>query len=269
VLSLAIADLLVTAVTLPEVWYTIFFNNTFPWPLKLVYDVLVVASIFSLCAMTLERYIAVVHPLKYPHLIYNSRLVFFMIAVPWLIGIVTPWPYYICYRFQKLIAFRSLQVTYLFTCECLPTMVLLMAYIKMLLVVRKQENMIQQQNNQVRYNHGTASIQKNRLDKRNRSNIQAIGLILLVFALCYAVSFYKGFKNYVLFEYSSAWSVSMARILYQVNSAVNGFVYALLKKDIKEELNIIFSELLPRKLRCRNKTDIQKRRSTSHIVTNF
>jgi hypothetical protein len=249
--------------------FAFFLNNTYPWLLKMAYDALLVASTFNLCALTLERYIAIVHPLKYGYLIYNSRLVFFVIAVAWVVGILSPWPCYICYRFQKFIAFRSLQVTFLFICELLPTVALLMAYIKMLLVVRKQENMIQQQNNQVQYNYGTTSIQKTRLDKRNRSNIQVIGVILLIFVLCYAISFYKGFKNFVLFEDVSVWSVSMARILYQVNSAVNGFVYALLKKDIKEEVKILFSKVSSRKWRCRQpgECDTQKGHSTSHGVT--
>ena len=240
ILSLAIADLLVTVVVfVPEVYFLCLRGNIFPWTFKLFYDMLTRTSCYNLCALTFERYIAVVEPLKYGRLTCKKRLIAFTITAMWFLGIISPLPYYICFRLRQFSAFRAVMLVFLFTGEFLPTAILVLAYAKIIIVVRRQERMVKRQNDQVSYNYGTAFVQKNRYDKRNRSNVQVLGAILFVFVLCYSVSCYKGFINYVLFREVSYWTVYITRILYQLNSAVNGFVYALLKKDIKQEINKI------------------------------
>ena len=243
VLSLALADVVVTFVTIPEMVYALIFDNTYPWPLKMAYDAATMTSIINLCFMTLERFVAVVYPLKYTHLISNHRVVAVSIlAVAWLVGILSPWPCYICYSLEKLHAFRILQVAYLFVAELLPIFALMFVYIKMLFVIWKQESSMRVQAVQVRYNYGDVFVQKNRVDKRNRSIIQVIGVILLIYAVCYVLSFYKGFKNYVLFEEVGNWLVTVTRLLYQVNSAVNGYAYALIKKDFRREVKVLIQK---------------------------
>lgn len=240
ILSLAIADLLVTVmVFVLEVYFLCFRNNIFPWTFKLFYDMLTRTSCYNLCALTFERYVAVVEPLKYGRLTCKTRLIFVIIAAVWVLGILSPLPYFICFRLRYFAAFRAVMLVFLFTGEFFPTAVLVLVYAKMIIVVRRQEKMVERQNKQVQYNYGAAFVQKNRYDKRNRSNIQVLGVILSVFVLCYSVSCYKGFINYVLFRDVSYWTIYVTRILYQLNSAVNGFVYALLKKDIKQEVKKI------------------------------
>ncbi|XP_032220071.1 octopamine receptor beta-2R-like [Nematostella vectensis] len=238
VLSLAIADLfVVVGVTPPEfacsVWY-----NCNRWPLKVVYDMAIYSSVFNLCGMTLDRYIAICHPMKY-HIFTQKRTIGLIIGTSWGLAILTPLPYYFCLLKGKYTAFRYLQMMIRFFFDILPFFILIIAYLKMLYVARKQKRQVQHQRSQLSHNYDMErGSPKPKL--RQTSSVRVIGSVIMVFVACYTIAAYKGWVNYVQFREVPDQVIAVARILYHVNSAANCVVYALFKSDIRRELKRLF-----------------------------
>ncbi|MGH0151528.1 UNVERIFIED_CONTAM: hypothetical protein FKN15_030406 [Acipenser sinensis] len=96
-MSLAVADLLVGLLVMPIALTTVLFNSEWPLPTSLCpiwifLDVLFsTASIMHLCAISLDRYIAIKKPIQ--HSQFKSRAkAMGKIAVVWLISIDSEWP---------------------------------------------------------------------------------------------------------------------------------------------------------------------------------
>ncbi|TNN84100.1 5-hydroxytryptamine receptor 2B [Liparis tanakae] len=127
-MSLAVADLLVGLLVMPIALVTVLYDSDWPLPeslcpIWLFLDVLFsTASIMHLCAISLDRYIAIKKPIQ--HSQYKSRAkAMVKIALVWLISI---------YTFQEFIMFGSLAAFFI------PLTIMMVIYLLTVQVLRKK-----------------------------------------------------------------------------------------------------------------------------------
>ncbi|EDO43901.1 predicted protein, partial [Nematostella vectensis] len=91
--SLSVADMVLTVLITP---FEFLCFRAYPglcdvWILKLFYDMAVNASVFNLCALTLDRYLAAGSPLNYMSAM-TSQKIKWIISFTWIAAILTPLP---------------------------------------------------------------------------------------------------------------------------------------------------------------------------------
>ncbi|XP_001630369.2 adenosine receptor A2b [Nematostella vectensis] len=234
VMSLAVADLSVTVVVaIPEFMCSRYYDCDW-WDVKVLYDVCLYASVLNLCAMTFDRYLSVVHPLKYQRCLSTANLIG-ILAAAWITALLVPFPYYIALRLEYYTAFSVLQMLVRCLLEMVPCVLLLATYLRMFVIARRQTRRVEQQRNQLRFNY---NLHAKCMTSRTNSSVRAVGIVVGIFISCYAVAAYKGWMNYVSFVEVDQVVVDIARMLYHVNSAANCIVYALCRKDVRKEVKI-------------------------------
>lgn len=232
VLSLAVADLCVTLiVAIPEFICSVFMKCDW-WSIKVLYDVFLYASVLNLCAMAFDRYFAIVHPLRYQR-IMTSCVVLAILTSTWIAAAIIPLPYFIALRMKENTLFARLQMLVRLLLEVLPCFILLITYLHMAYIARKQMRRVIQQRIQLSYNYNVACQAPS---PRPKGSVRAVGCVVLIFLFCYSVAAYKGYINYVDFEEVPEEIVGTARILYHLNSAANCIVYALCRQDVRNEV---------------------------------
>lgn len=235
ILSLAVADLSVTfIVAIPEFICSVYVECDW-WKIKVLYDVCLYASVLNLCTMTFDRYFAIVHPLKYQRFM-TTTLLYSILGATWLTAIIIPLPYYIALITDNYPAFSTLQMLVRLLLEVVPCFLLIVSYLHMAYIARKQRQRVQQQRQQLSHNYNCVYD----IHIRPKGSVRSVGFVVLIFLLCYAVAAYKGFLNYVLFTDAPAEIVAVARMLYHLNSAANCIVYALCRKDVRNEIMKVF-----------------------------
>lgn len=234
ILSLAVADLSVTfVVAVPEFICSVLLPDSCDWwKIKVLYDVCLYASVLNLCTMTFDRYFAIVHPLKYQRLM-TTTLLYSILAASWLTAIIIPLPYYIALIKCHYEAFKTLQMLVRLLLEVMPCFLLIVTYMHMAYIARKQLRQVQQQRQQLSHNYSCCN---NNIYQRPKGSVRSVGFVVLIFLLCYAVAAYKGFLNYVVFTDAPDEIIAIARMLYHLNSAANCIVYALCRKDVRCEI---------------------------------
>lgn len=231
ILSLAVADLSVTfVVAVPEFICSVFIECDW-WGIKVLYDVCLYASVLNLCTMTFDRHFAIVHPLKYQRFM-NTRLLYGILAVTWITAIIIPLPYYIALKTHQHKAFSILQMLVRLIFEVVPCFLLIVTYLHMAYIAKKQMKRVQHQREQLSHNYKCSMS----IHLRPKGSVRSVGCVVLIFILCYAVAAYKGFLNYVEFTDAPKEIIAVARMLYHLNSAANCIVYALCRKDVRTEI---------------------------------
>ena len=235
VLSLAVADFAVGLTFFP----TIFFCG------KLIlcesdwgYDIAVLAiysSVSNLCAMTVDRYIAIIKPLRYVTWM-TSRRAAFLVALAWSIPIALDFIPTLCARLEKCnMQNSSLIFSKMILLEILPCLFLLIATIKIIITARRHWRQNARLHAQLRFN------QVSHRYPRYFSSARAIIIVLVVFLACYCVELYSVIR--FLFNSSKPTQevVDVIVLLAVVNSSVNPIAYALFKRDIRRELKTLCS----------------------------
>ncbi|XP_048582099.1 adenosine receptor A2b [Nematostella vectensis] len=233
ILSLAIADISLTIIITPiEAVCTLHQPSKCDlWILWLFYTMAINTSTFNLCLLTVDRYIAVSYPLRYQRLKLQLRLAC-RIALTWALAMISPLPCFIAIRYDAMKAFKDLEFAYLVLCECVPSITLLLIYIQMVRVVTRRKRDMKQQRKAIQFNYSSSSVQ----NISKQSSLHIVGALVFIFDLCFLVSVYEGISHYVLAEPAHKYVVSAARVLYHVNAAANGPVYAVMKGDFRQEL---------------------------------
>lgn len=237
VLSLSLADFSTGAVNTPlEFCCTVLGISCSSWLMQAIKDMFVVSSVFNLCAMTVDRYVAVTHSLKYPR-IMNNRTCVIIIATAWGLGISIPWLFYTTIFLRELRTYRIISIFRLLLSNVLPMIGLMLAYFRMLSISRKHRRKVWQQQQQVDFNYMSRRIKAR---KENSSAVRFIGSMVAFFVFCYSLTFYRVLCSYILIISVPDIIVPLSRLLYYTNSALNCLVYALFKKDIKTEARNFF-----------------------------
>ena len=187
------------------------------------------ASVTNLCSLVLDRYIAVVKPLKYLTFLTRRRVVrmiFFSWAIPVVVDIL-PLSLLISSKPIFLDTFRWLVVIFL---EFLPCFMLTFCVGSMVRVVLKnhKDRAGRIFANGMRIHHRTPS------KTHEKATVKIMGIVVGLFLLCYGIYI----RCTVIYSANCDDKEFKIPILV-LNSAVNPLVYALLKRDINRAFKVV------------------------------
>ena len=203
------------------------------------------SSATNLCALTLDRYTAIVHPLKYITSA-TARRPGIIILIAWLVPLAISLSLALgMYATNSLTAWKILRLIGVSAFDILACLLLLYGVARILFVVRekgKEDSAMETTRKrfdsielQEQQNH---SPPKSALPCRRKKQRTARFLIAIV-------TFFLGCHvgiNYLVLRIAFCRNLSdihgkILTFLLVINSAANPFVYAFLKPDIKSELN--------------------------------
>lgn len=237
VLSLAVADLLVGALVLPlTVEFSVtscLFYRVFFCKIRSTFDVsLCTASILNLCCISIDRYYAVCHPLKYRAKI-NNRVVVVMILFSWTLSVLTGIGYISsgltggkcgskCYVYFVIANIFGLAFSFY-----LPVIIIFCIYVKIFLVAQRQVKSIQNSGATVR--------------KTERKANKTLAIVMGVFLLCWLPFFlFTTILSFTPFEVSFVL-VDILNYLALSNSMINPFIYAFFYSWYRSAFRLIIS----------------------------
>ena len=240
ILSLAVADLGVTCGYFPASMICNVLVDTCNNGLRLIFaNFFSEVSVTCLIAMIGERYIAIVHSLRYIHYLTTSRAV----------TVIT-----ICWAFPFLLAIFRLMV-YLGSGEdliaetpvfafihimlflFLPTIFLFAAHLHILLIARKLSREMKVLLKQVRFNVAANSVKIMEVRKvgLKASTVRLVTVLVIICMAFYGIDIHLSICFYFNLCDESYYETVAAEMLLLTNSTLNPLVYAFLKEDIKAE----------------------------------
>ena len=239
VLSLSLADLFVGVFLIPVSTSCALWTNCNISVMKLNFDLLIFVSIANMCAMTADRYLSVVRPLTYLQNMTNSRVRLWIIAA-WLIPIVfTLIPFtwmFSSSQNEKENADRIYGTVQIIIFNVLPCLTILLVYGHIFHISHKHARRIRA----CAVNHNTGdsdALTTSRRTKHEKSATRVFGMVVTFFLLCWMLSAYRHLCDYLKLPcHISSGTVLASRLLMLLNSAINPFIYAFLKEDIKREV---------------------------------
>ena len=233
VLSLAVSDFAVGLTCFPTIFICgkpVLCEST--WG----YDIAVLAiysSVTNLCAMTVDRYIAIIKPLRYVTWM-TSRRAASLVALSWSIPIALDFIPTLCARLGKCnMQNTTLIFSKMVLLEIVPCLFLLIATIQIIITARKHWGQTARLHAQLRFN------QVNHRQSRVFSSARVIIIVVIVFLACYCVELYSVIRFLVNSSIPTLEVVNVIVLLVVVNSAANPIAYALFKRDIRRELKIL------------------------------
>ena len=236
VLSLAVADFIVGFAIFPPAYLcnekcNRNFVSAFFW-------FFLHSSVSNLCTLTWDRYTAIVHPLKYntsltkrrPGLvILTAWLIAFAISLSFLVGRYVTNP--------DTASRRVLHLTCVSAFDILSCALLFYAVVRILVVARAQTHQEAAIELQLQCNQSSMAREDTVSCRRRNKHTTAPFIIALVL---FFLGCYVAVNSLILcMNFSCNLSEKAGHVvttLLVLNSAVNPFVYAFLKKDIKREI---------------------------------
>ena len=230
VVSLAVADFCVGLSVVPSIFFNEMATGCNPqshW-ISLVRWLFGYQTVMNLCVLVLDRYIAIVKPLKYLT-VMTRRRVTQTISLSW--GI--PVAYSIFWELNEKIFKVSLVFDIVFWfhvifVEFLPCLVLLFCFASMSHAVFKHDRASRIIAKQLRFNHSVL------FKPQEKSAIKLMALVIGLFLLCYG--FYIRCTLVYIFENGECNDEEYKIPLLVLNSAINPIAYAFFKRDIKKEI---------------------------------
>ncbi|XP_029902641.1 trace amine-associated receptor 1-like [Myripristis murdjan] len=245
ILSLAMSDLLVGALVLPlfitlslnSCWYLADLLQNMARSLDIL---LGTSSILNLCCISIDRYYAVCHPLRYRNKI-NVRAAVTMILVTWGVstlvgtGLVT-----VGLNDGKCegqcFAFH-IPVSSIVGCALsfyLPAVVVLSIYLKIFLVAQKQARSIQNSNCQSIKSGASVS-------KMERKATKTLAIVMGAFLICWAPAFTAITLNPLINHSIPMTVIEAFGFLSWSNSVLNPFIYAFFYSWFRVAFRMIIS----------------------------
>ena len=199
------------------------------------------ASVMNLCMLTLDRYLAIVKPMRYVTFMTIKRVAL-LISAAWsvaFVGVLVP---YLALFFATSAKHRDIMFKQLFVflssliiCVCV---FLLFATTRMFLIARRHARQNAALVTQLNFNH---RIQHGRLFKpQEAAATKMVGVVVSVFLSCYLLDMYDTVCK-LTESYTQNETLDMVFVLLTLlNSAVNPVAYALFKREIRKELKRLF-----------------------------
>ena len=187
------------------------------------------ASVTNLCSLVLDRYIAVVKPLKYVTFM-NRRRVSLILFVSWVIPVVLR----ILPTLTVTLSASFIKTVHIWInltlVEIFPCLMLIFCVGSMVHVVYKQDRSARILTKQIRFNHHV--LYKSHEKTTLKIMLIVVGLFLVCYCLLISCSVLL-----LSFTFTKKCNDTEYKIpLLVLNSAINPLAYALLKRDIKKEV---------------------------------
>lgn len=252
ILNLAVADLAITCICIP--FDIPVQENNYKWPYggllcKLLYPLQTIAmfaSIFTLMAVSLNRFWAIVYPL---HTQMTKRHAKGFISAIWLLSALVTFPYMLVLRLNKdtmsceehwpaNVNFRKAYTLFLFLAQyVIPLTVITAAYLKIALEMRK---CIDKRTQKPSYNNTFLSKSHQTEGKRV---VRMLVVVTALFAICVLPNnimwLWLDFGNGE--EYEHFWDVvAVTNIILFANSAANPIAYTICHENFREEFRHYF-----------------------------
>ena len=205
-------------------------------------------STFNLTTMSIERYIAVHHPLSYG-IVFNSRNVNVMITLIWLIAPLMQYIFPI-WMYAASNGACIFQTSWSFAAGCasgiilfcweyfIPCLIMSTAYIKILSTLKMKENALNVTHEQNPSKMGTAEHQRKIIAHTRRRNITiTLFLLFIIYFLCWTPNQFT-FLQFNMggpLDFNGAW-YHFTVIAAFLNTTLNPFIYALKHSQFKQGL---------------------------------
>ena len=204
---------------------------------------LIYASITNLCTLTLDRYLAIIKPLRYITFMTMKRVVL-LVAVSWMLPLLIFLAPYLAFKLgtsgQTYVIFKKCFLVFLSLFQVCVCVALLFATTRIFLVARRHARQNAVLVMQLNFNH---RMQHSRVFKpQEAASTKVVGSVVVVFIICYVLNIYDSACIMGLCKRSQALD-AVVTLLTLTNSAVNPVAYAFFKKDIKKELKRLFCYL--------------------------
>ena len=239
IVSLAVADFCVGLSVFPSL-FLCDFTNTCHWPqhwlswVNFIRWLFSYTSVVNLCVLVLDRFIAIVHPLKYITLMTRRRITQ-AIFLSWVLTVsynVLKNTLCIVLYQNHTCPFTIWVTTIVF--EILPCVILILCFVSVIFHVRRHDRSAHTLAKQLRFNH-----QVSFKTHHEKSAVIMMGLVIGVFLVCYGM--YLRCSFLILFQTSTTITSSPCHDenykipVLVLNSAINPLAYAFFKRDIKKE----------------------------------
>ena len=239
ILSLAAADLGVTCAFSPYMICELILDTCKEGIGVIFAFYFVKVSATGLIAMVAERYVAIVHSLKYVRVFTTVRRTFLIIGACW--GFPFLFTVFAALRLAErrhsVVKTHIFDIIYILLFVVLPTVLLLTAHFHILLIARKLSLQMRTLMKQVRFNMTANSLKTKEI--RNvglkASTVRLVSVLVAIFTTCYGIGFYVVICNTLETCHVSEYIRVINRLLLLANSTLNPLVYAFLKEDIKRE----------------------------------
>ena len=236
IVSLAVADFCVGMITVPSLFVCESLDLCNDRPISMVVwiirNLFAFVSVANLCSLVLDRYIAIVKPLKYLTIMKRRRVIQ-MVILSWVIptAIMTFAANVILntsFSQNLNIPKNTLSVMFI-SFEIFSSFVLICVFTSMLKVVFKHNRATRSLAKQLRFNHQVS------FKTQEKSAIIMMGIVVGLFLMCYG-----SFMRCSLIRISGIVKACNDReyriILLGLNSATNPLAYSFFKRDIKKDI---------------------------------
>jgi hypothetical protein len=240
VMSMAVADFCVGAVNFPlNMLFAFTASHQAETPLHwtilgFFMNIFLDASVTNLSLLTLDRYLAVVHPFTYETFMNPSRA-YLLIIVAWGVAIILEIPYLVLdLQHASNEAYYVNLIMYMVIFAFLPSFFMLYSYARILCVARRHKLKIKKHKLQIASNNPS----NRRMTQSGNKNgaLVAVGTIVGIFLLCNSAMQY----HLTCFISPSCeitnTSFYVFLLLRYLNSTPNFIIYAFMKKDFRREL---------------------------------
>ena len=230
VVSLAVADFCVGMSAVPSLFVCKKATDCIHLHVSIVRNFFAYASVMNLCSLVLDRYIAVVKPLRYLTFMSRPRVIQ-MVSLSWVIpaAIITVYALE-RFLFKILLFFHILMWLFTIFFEFLPSVMLIFCFVSMLRVVFKQNRSARSLTRQLSFNHHVF------FKAQEKSSVIMMAIVIGLFLVCYG--FYLRCSILVIFNdrHKLCPDDEYKIPLLVLNSAINPLAYAFFKRDINKEI---------------------------------
>lgn len=235
--SLAASDLGVGFWTVPSSYFATQYmtNEKTLEGFDFLHSIFFTASVLNLCLMTVDRYIAIAFPFKYLAVMTRKRVVS-LVSFSWLLAILTSLIPLLWIKGEQEEVEKANSVFY-------PTVslifvlssyaILIPATLHVYLITKRHCHRINAVNLQLKFNHRNLQIRFRSIDI---SSSKLLIMAAIFFIFCYSAQLWQEICD--LCKNCSSFP-DLTVLLLLLNSAINLFVYALHKRDIKREFKSI------------------------------
>ena len=231
VVSLAVADFFVGMSVVPLMFLCEMATGCNPrsnWIVTFVRLLFGYLSVINLCVLVLDRYIAIVKPLKYLTVMTRRRVIL-IVSLSW--GILVVFRIFaalIRFVFKVSLVRKLVEWICPILLEFLPCLVLIFCFASMLHAVFKHDRRSRIIAKQLRFNHRVL------FKPQEKSAIKLMAVVIALFLVCYG--FYIRCTLVLHFENGKCNDEEYKIPLLVLNSAINPVAYAFFKRDIKKEI---------------------------------